>query len=150
MFRTTKQVMLFSGLMVSAASAQTNLAPNIFFGFDFVLQPIAIKWACGGSRDQDLAAFEKLIAAFPEDAKRAGLRTHIDAMLQISEGEESLIEVLGGKIAKEQAEKLCNAARPISVTWATPEQLANDDEDGMTPDQRAAWAEFWQVIEGLQ
>jgi len=137
-------------MMASVASAQSNPTINVFFGLDFILQPIAIKWACQGAREQDLATFEALIAAFPEDAKSAELRTHIDAMQQISEGEESLAQVLGGEISKEQEKQLCGAARPLSVAWVTPEQLVKDDEDGVPTEQRVAWAEFWKVVESLQ
>ena len=136
--------------MASVAFAQSNRTGNIFFGFDFVLGPIAINWACQGAREQDLATFEALIAAFPEDAKSAELRTHIDAMQQIPEGEKGLAKVLGGEISKEQAEQLCGAARPLSVAWVTPEQLVKNDEDGVPTEQRAAWAEFWRVVESLQ
>ena len=154
----SRLVFWFSGLLVfcssiagSAASAQ-NQHPigNVFFGFDFVLHPIAIKWACKGAREKDLAAFDTLFAAFPEDARSAELRSHIDALQQISEGDEGLTQVLGSQISNEQAEQLCDAARPLSVSWVTPEQLVNDDEDAVPTEQRAAWAEFWTVVESFQ
>ena len=147
---TAKRIVLALTMMASVASAQSNPAINVFFGFDFVLHPIAIKWACQGAREQDFATFETLIAAFPEDAKSAELRTYIDTMQQISEGDGGLAKVLGGDISKEQAEQLCDAARPLSVAWVTPEQLVNDDEDGVPTEQRVAWAEFWKVVESLQ
>ncbi|APG49170.1 hypothetical protein PhaeoP97_03820 (plasmid) [Phaeobacter porticola] len=137
-------------MMASVASAQSNPEINVFFGFDFILHPIAIKWACQGAREQDLATFETLIAAFPEDAKSADLRTHLDALQQISEDDEGLTLISGSEISKEQAEQLCRAARPLSVAWATPEQLVNDNEDGVPSEQRTAWAEFWKVVENLQ
>jgi hypothetical protein len=145
-----KQTVILLSLIASGASAQTNPPRNIFFGFDFVLQPIAIKWACGGPRDHDLAAIEALIAAFPKDAELAGLKAHLDAMTELSEGKAGLSEVLGGELARDQAERLCGAAKTLSIAWATPEQIANDDEEGSPPEQRAAWEEFWRVVEGLQ
>jgi hypothetical protein len=137
-------------MMPLVASAQPNSPINVFFGFDFVLQPIAIKWACQGERKRDLATFEALIAAFPEDADTADLRSHIDAMRQVPEGEEGLAQVLGGEISREHAEQLCIAARALSVAWVTPEQVIDDEDDGVPTEQRAAWAEFWEVIESLQ
>ncbi|MEM8656333.1 MAG: hypothetical protein AAGF36_16500 [Pseudomonadota bacterium] len=136
--------------MASVASAQSNRPINVFFGFDFVLHPIAIKWACKGERDQDLATFARFIAAFPEDAKSAELQSHIDALQQVSEGDDGLRQIWGRDITSEHAEKLCNAARLLSVAWATPEQLANGDNDGMPSEQIEAWAEFWKVVERLQ
>ncbi|MDE4308114.1 hypothetical protein [Phaeobacter gallaeciensis] len=73
MINLIKQTVIPLSLIASGASAQTNPPQNIFFGFDFFLKPIAIKWACGGQRDHDLAAIEALIAAFPKDAERAGV-----------------------------------------------------------------------------
>jgi hypothetical protein len=150
MIRASKRIAFSVCMMASIASAQSNPAINVFFGFDFVLHPIAIKWACHGAREQDLAIFETLISAFPEDAKSAELRTHIDALQQIPEGGEGLTLLLGSEISKEQAMQLCIAARPLSVAWVTPEQLVNDGDDGVPTEQRAAWAEFWQVVESLQ
>ncbi|MCF2905690.1 hypothetical protein L0666_11890 [Octadecabacter sp. CECT 8868] len=150
MTRATRRIAFSLGMMSSVASAQSNPAINVFFGFDFVLHPIAIKWACQGSREQDLTTFETLIAAFPEDARSAELRAHIDALQQISTGYESLTQVLGSEVTNQQAEQLCAAARPLSVAWVTPEQLVNDDEDGVPTEQRAAWAEFWKVVESFQ
>ena len=157
MMPSAKNRIAFSlGMMASVASAQPNPRGNVFFGFDFVLAPIAIKWACQGSREKDLATFETLIAAFPEDAKDAELRTHIDAMQTISEGDKSLTQILGGEISKEQEEKLCDVARPLGISWLTPEQLGNRGEDGAPTEQIAAWAEqiaawaeFWTFIESL-
>lgn len=150
MDRATRRIAFAFTIVASVASAQSNPAPNVFFGFEFVLQPIAIKWACQGAREQDLATFEALIAAFPEDAKSAELRTHIDALQQISVGEEGLAQIWGGEISKVHAEQLCRAARLLSVAWVTPEQLDNDDEDAVPAEQRVAWAEFWKVVESLQ
>lgn len=147
--RTTKRIAFSLSMMASVASAQSDPTTNVFFGFDFVLQPIGIKWACQGAPEQDLAAFETLIAAFPEDAKSAELRIHIDALQHFLEGDEGLRKILGREISEEQAQQLCRAARPLSVSWITPEQLVNDDEDGVPTAQRAAWAEFWRVVESL-
>ncbi|WP_170431200.1 hypothetical protein [Ruegeria arenilitoris] len=138
------------GLMASAVSAQTDPAINIFFGFDYVLQPIAIKWACGGQQSEDLTAIEALIAAFPEDAERADLRGFVDSMLQVSERRAGLTEILGAELTSKQTEQLCAAARPLSLVWATPEQLTNGGEDTIAPEPSAAWAEFYRVVEHLQ
>ena len=150
MTRATRRIAFSLGMIASVASAQSNPAISVFFGFDFVLHPIAIKWACEGSREEDLTAFETLIAAFPEDAKSAELRTHIDAFQHISTGDEGIAQILGREVTNQQAEHLCAAARHLSVAWVTPEQLVNDDEHAVPTEQRAAWAEFWKVVESLQ
>ena len=150
MTKASKRIAFSLGMMASVASAQSNPAINVFFGFDFVLHPIAIKWACRGEREQDLAIFETLIAAFPEDAESAELRSHIDALQQVSEGDEGLTQVLGSQISKDQAEQLCDVARPLTVAWVTPEQLVKDHEDAVPTEQKLAWAEFWKVVESFQ
>lgn len=150
MFKTIKQFILHLCMTASVASAQDSPPANVFFGFDFVLQPIAIKWACGGPRDHDLAAFEALMAAFPEDARRANLQSTIDDMLHVSVGEAGVNEVIGAEVTSKQAEQLCNVARPLSIVWATPEQLINHDEDAIPPEQKSAWAKFWETIESIQ
>ena len=66
---------------------------------------------------------------------------------KISTGDEGITQLLGSEVTNQQAEQLCAAARPLSVAWVTPEQLINDDEDGVPTEQRAAWAEFWKVVE---
>lgn len=118
--------------MVSAVSAQTDPAINNFFGFDYVLQPIAIKWACGGPQSEDLAAIEALLAAFPEDADRADLQGIVDSMLQASEREAGLAVVLGAEITSKQSEQVCAVAQALSLVWVTPERLANGGEDKIT------------------
>ena len=54
-------------LSSSIASAQFNP----FFGFDFLLTLIAVKWVCWGVSEADLVAFEAYFSEFPEDAKTA-------------------------------------------------------------------------------
>ena len=145
-----RQFVLCSTLLASIASAQTQPPINLFFGSDFVLHPIAIKWACGGQSDQDLSQIAVLMAAFPKEAERAELQNIVDALLEASEREAGLSEILGAELSNEQVERLCIAARPLSIEWATPEQLANDDEDGVPQGQRVAWEAFHQVVEELQ
>ena len=150
MARATNRTAFALIVMASVASAQSSRIGNVFFGFEFILHPIAIKWACGGQREQDLATFRKLIDAFPEDAQDAELPIHINALERVSRGDEGLVLVLGSEISKQGAEQLCGAARPLSVAWVTPEQLVNDDEDGVPTEQKVAWAEFWRRVESLQ
>ena len=92
---------LLSGLLAlcvtmagSATSAQTQYpVQNAFFGFDFVLQPLAIKWACGGKKDQDLSQIEMLVVAFPEDAERAELAPMVAELSEVASGLESLPQI---------------------------------------------------------
>ena len=149
---------LFSGLLGfwvslvgSAASAQ-NQDPisNVFFGFDFVLHPLAVKWACGGQRDQDLSKIETLIVAFPEDAEHAELALTVVALSEMLSGLESLPQLLGGALSDQQVNQLCAVAIPLTIDWVTPEQLLMHDESGMSEEHQAAWASFWSVVEGFQ
>ena len=150
MARAIKRIAFSLGMMASVAAAESNPGGNVFFGFDYVLHPIAIKWACQGPREQDLAAFKALIAAFPEDAKRAELQSHIDAMQKMPGGHKSLAQLLGAEISKVQQKKLCDAARPLNVAWLTPQKLLTNSEYGISGEQKAAWAKFWKVAASLQ
>lgn len=154
----SRLVFWFSGLLVfcssiagSAASAQ-NQHPigNVFFGFDFVLQPLTIKWACRGERDQDLRQIEALVVAFPEDAERAELKPLVAKLSEIASGPDSLPQLLGAKLNSQQVDQLCAAALPLNINWVTPEQFIMGDESGMPDEQEAAWANFWRVVEDFQ
>ncbi len=150
MLTTTRWLFLLVALISTSTSAQTKPRNNVFFGFDFVLKPIAIKWSCGGARDQDLAALDVLIAAFPSDAEEAGLPSIIDSLLQTSEGDNGLAVILEVELSDQQTEQLCAAALRLNLVWATPEQLVNNDEDNITAEQQDSWENFFQVIEDVQ
>ncbi|MGH1330561.1 MAG: hypothetical protein ACRBBK_06735 [Paracoccaceae bacterium] len=138
--------------MAGSATTAQDQHPigNAFFGFDFVLHPLAIKWACGGPRDQDLSQIETLVVAFPEDAERAELAPMVAALSEMASGVESLPQILGGELNGQQVEQLCVAALPLTIDWVTPEQLFMGDESGMADEQEAAWANFFGVVEDFQ
>ncbi|WP_244915573.1 hypothetical protein [Phaeobacter inhibens] len=123
---------------------------NVFFGFDFVLQPLAVKWACGGKRDQDLSQIDMLVVAFPEDAERAELAPMVATLSQMASGVESLPHILGADLNEQQVEQLCAAALQLNIDWVTPEQFVMGDESGIPDETEAAWANFWRVVESLQ
>ena len=133
----------------SAAFAQSQRSINVFFGFDFVLHPLAVKWACGGQRDQDLSQINTLIVAFPKDAERAELGPTVAALSEMASGLDGLSQILGAELDGQQVEQLCEAALPLNIDWVTPKHLVDDDEISVPSEQREAWAEFWQVIENL-
>ncbi|MFV1497991.1 hypothetical protein VW040_16815 [Phaeobacter sp. JH85H1] len=149
---------LLSGLLVlcvttagSATSAPTqHPVQNVFFGFDFVLQPLAIKWACGGKREQDLSQIEMLVVAFPEDSERAELGPMVAELAELASGLESLPQILGAELKGQQIGLLCAAALPLNIDWVTPEQFIMGDESGIPDEMKAAWANFWRVVESLQ
>jgi len=149
---------ILSGLFIlgismsgSATNAQTqHPVQNVFFGFDFVLQPLAIKWACGGKEDQDLSQIELLIVAFPEDAERAELAPMVAELNELASGLESLPQILGTELSGQQVELLCAAALLLNIDWVTPEQFVMGDESAIPDDMEVAWANFWEVIESFQ
>lgn len=157
-FVRSRIAVLMSGLLciwvttaVSPASAQNqNPIHNAFFGFEFVLQPLAIKWACGGQRDHDLSQVETLIVAFPADAAQAELGPLVATLSEMASGLESLPQVLGAALNDQQVNQLCAAALPLNIDWVTPEQFIMGDESGIPDEQQAAWANFWNVVEGFQ
>jgi hypothetical protein len=145
-----RQIGLYSVLCTSVASAQTQLRSNIFFGFDYVLNPIAIKWACGGDPAQDMSQIAVLTAAFPKDAEQAGLQKLVDSLLETSRRNTGVLEILDAKLSDEQVTKLCSAALPLRIDWATPEQLVSGASDTVGNEQIAAWNAFYKAVEDVQ
>lgn len=143
-----RRLVLLVGLIASPANAQNDFTINIFFGFDFVLQPLAIKWACGGEREADLSRIETLIDAFPEDAECAELQEIVDTLSKLSEAPPNLTQLLGGEISLQQAARLCPAALPLNIEWLTPEVLSSGDE-GMSEEQKIVWEIFYKIVETL-
>ena len=137
------------GLIASAANAQDKFTPNVFFGFDFILQPIAIKWACGGDTETDLSQIDALIRTFPEDAKNTDLKSAVEVLFKASNHEAGLIKVLGTELSDQQAKQLCTKALPLNMNWITPQQLVADDEEGVPRDQKKALEAFFQFVETL-
>lgn len=134
----------------SAASPQNQYPSNVFFGFEFVLQPLAVKWACGGQRDQDLAQINALIVAFPEDAKQAEIGSIIVTLSDMADGLDILPKLIGIEITGQQVEQLCAAALPLNIDWLTPEHFNRRDESEVPVGQETGWADFFAVVEGFQ
>mgnify|MGYP007089912696 CR=1 FL=1 len=144
-------LMLGTSMTGSATTAQAqNSVQNVFFGFEFVLQPLAIKWACGGERNQDLSQIDVLIVAFPEDAERAGLAPMVAQLSEMASGLGSLPQILGTEWSGQQGDLLCAAALPLNIDWVTPQQFIMGDESGIPDDMEVAWANFLEVVESLQ
>lgn len=140
--------MLLVSSLASPTKAETHTNP--FFGFDFLLTPIAIKWACGGDTKDDLAGIERLVEAFPEDAKRADISAVLEKTLVHAAQGDGLEVFLGTSLTQSQNERLCDAALPLSLAWVTPEQLAEGHSEGAPPDQDEVWRQFYMTVESLQ
>ena len=147
MFTTIRKALFaLTALSATAANAEDGNQINVFFGFDFVLAPLSIKWACGEDHERDLLRLQALMAAFPEDAERAELQQHIDAMLEMRGMETSVSELIGREITPQQTTQLCNAARPLNIEWLDANALQTGD--GEQPiGQRAAWETFFNLVE---
>jgi hypothetical protein len=145
-------LLFLSSTLAGSATFAQNQHPigNVFFGFDFILQPLAIKWACGGQRDQDLSQIEALVVVFPEDAERAELRPMVATLSETASVPDSLPQVLGAELNRQQVDQLCAAALPLNIDWVTPEQFIMGDESGIPDEQEAAWANFFRAIEDFQ
>ncbi|SMP31737.1 hypothetical protein [Shimia sagamensis] len=124
--------------------AQDTMIMNPFFGFEFVLTPIAVKWVCGGERTNDLVQINRLIDAFPEEAEAAEIPSHLAALQNV----ETLSVLLGTPISAENSKKLCSAALPLNLNWALPEDLVSG-ANNMLPQQERAWAVFYGTVEAL-
>lgn len=129
------------------AMAQGTFVPNVFFGIDFILQPLAIKWACGGERAADLAQLEKLMAAFPKDAKAAGLPQIVAQMAAISDRDAAFLQMFWSDLSQAQARRLCTAAMVLNIHDLTPEALRENHDMG--PVQATNWKRFFEVASSL-
>lgn len=144
-----RAALLGCSLTATTAAAQTSPSVNVFFGFEFLLQPLAVKWACGGASDQDLAQIDLLVSAFPEASKPADLGTIVDAFLEVSRKETGLADVLGAELTNQRADRLCAVALPLNIDWVTPDALRNGDDSAAPQDQVDAWKAFWNVVEKM-
>jgi len=142
------ECVLATSIALSASStvAQGDSPISVFFGFDFVLAPLSIKWACGEDHERDLLRLKALMAAFPEDAERAELQHHIDAMLELPQAASSVSDLIGRQITPQQTAQLCNAARPLNIEWLDANALESGDGE-QPPKQRAAWEAFFRLVE---
>ena len=127
--------------------AQGTFVPNVFFGIDFILQPLAIKWACGGERAADLAQLETLMAAFPKDAKAAGLPQIVAQMAIISDRDAAFLQMFGPDLSHAQARRLCAAAMVLNIHDLTPEALRENHDMG--PLQATNWKRFFEIASSL-
>ncbi|MBO9472076.1 hypothetical protein J7413_00850 [Shimia sp. R10_1] len=140
-------VLPVAALVVSFAhvgSAQ-QVPINPFFGFEYILTPIAVKWACGGAKSEDLARFRAVVAAFPDAAAEADLEMYLKQMQAVSE----VSEVVGMSLDASQEAALCAAAEALTVAWLTPERLLSDDYSTGDAQQDLAWTAFFEQVEGL-
>lgn len=140
----------FLSLIATFAHAENSFKPNIFFGFDFVLHPIGVKWACGGEREKDLKKIEALIVAFPEQAERAELRRHIETLSTLSDDQAGVLAILGAGMSRADVGQLCAAALPLNLEWLTPQAWASASDGGMSESQRLAWLGFYQFAETIE
>lgn len=142
-------IILSTSLLAAAASAQNQYSPNVFFGLEYVLEPIAVKWACGGQSDEDLAALEALVSAFPEDAEEAELGEIVETIFEVSKRDTALSDIFDVTLTDEQTKKICAAARPLSIAWMKPEHMHPDGEAVAPPEEIEAFKAFLQTLEGL-
>ncbi|WP_298854732.1 hypothetical protein [uncultured Ruegeria sp.] len=129
-------------------SGESYPASSAFFGFEFVLVPVAIKWACGGESSKDLAALDALIDAFPSDAQRDDLQQIID-LLRTTDLDTLVTTEIGVELARTQLHQLCEAALPLSLDWITPEGKRGNKEDAVKAEHFAAYENFYYVVEGF-
>ena len=137
-------------LTSNMAVAQTRTDVNVFQFFEYALTPIAIKWACGGQRDKDLAALDAIISANLEDAKEAELPKYIDLFVELSKREGGITEILGFEPTDQQKKQLCAAALPLSLGALEIEGSPGQTDEDFVSDQEAKWAAFYGVIEDWQ
>jgi hypothetical protein len=131
-------------LIASIAVAETQSEINAFFGFEYILTPVAVKWSCGGSPDEDLAALEAIIAYNPKDAEEAELEQVIELLLEVSKRDTGMSEILGFEVADAEEAKLCAAAARASI----PQEKDVEDAAFLAAWQ-AALQDFVAVIEEI-
>ena len=139
------------GLMclTSPLSAQDDPSQNVFFGFDFVLVPIAIKWAGGGEFEDDLTRINAVGDAFPEDAEAAQMDRILTDLAKARTGEVGVGQIVGGQLTDAQEERLCEAAGNLNLDHLSPESFAIGGDSELSKDQQLAWRNFFFVVENL-
>lgn len=130
-------------------SAQDDLSGNVFFGFDFVLVPIAIKWACGGEAEEDLSRIDAVVTAFPEDAKAAQMERIVTDLKKAQTGEVKLAQIMGAPLNGEQEDRLCTAANKLTLEHLSPETFEIGGDSELSQEQQLAWRNFFFVVENL-
>lgn len=132
--------------LASMASAKDPRQTNVFFGFEYVLSPLSVKWCCGGPSDQDLSQIDALLKAFPEDADRADLQKGVQETLEGSKRSTAISEIFDRVLSDKEVEELCAVALPLNIDWLTPEQLSTGNDEGIPFQQRAAWKAFYRLV----
>lgn len=141
-----KRLALALTLIAGSTIAQGQDAPvNPFYGFDFLIQPLAFKWSCGASADADLAHIQTLIKALPEEAERGGVQIYIDAIYAISQADDGFTQLAGGSVATADRAGLCHAAKRLNIEWLTPAHLRNEVD--FPAAETPAWTGFYAMAE---
>jgi hypothetical protein len=130
-------------------AAQEDPSTNVFFGFDFVLVPIAIKWACGGDSEEDLARIDAVVEAFPEDAEKAEMDRILTDLQKARTGEVAIDQIVGGQLNDAQEERLCTAATKLDLTHLSPDSFQVGGDSTLSKEQQLAWRNFFFTIENL-
>lgn len=141
---------LILALTCNVALAQTRTDLNVFQFFEFALTPIAIKWACGGERDQDMAVLDATISANPEDAEKAEVANAIEMLVEVSTREDGLTEILGFETTDQQKTQLCAVALPLDLGALPIEGSPGKTDEDLAAEREAKWAAFYGVIEDWQ
>ena len=136
-------------LLAAPVSAQDDPSGNVFFGFDFVLVPIAIKWACGGEAEEDLSRIDAVVTAFPEDAEAAQMERIVTDLKKAQTGEVKLAQIMGAPLNSEQEDRLCTAATKLNLEHLSPETFEIGGDSELSQEQQLAWRNFFFVVENL-
>jgi hypothetical protein len=105
---------------IGVQAEQANVISNKFFGFEYVLEPLAIKWACGGEKAEDIRKIHSLIDAHPQDAEAADLQVILDEVVKMSTSARAIEAFIPLRLTAKQKETLCAAALPLSIHWLEP------------------------------
>jgi hypothetical protein len=122
----------------------------VFFGFDFVLTPLALKWSCGGEMQADLLKISELVAAFPEQAEDARIQEIVSDFVKVAQSDSPFDRLLAKEPSPQKQAELCEVARPLEAPWSSPEALRDDEDAGLSESQKDAWQAFWRYIEKEQ
>ncbi len=137
-----------SALLIATLPLQSmaeDFKPNVFFGFDMILTPIALKGACGGDVSGDVAQINALISAFPDDAQNAGIADHLQVLTTTAWQQKDPALVIGGGLTDDHLNLLCKRAIALDLTWLSPQTIGRDNP--MSPSRQAAWQQFWTALE---
>ena len=148
---------LYAALAATASAEPTPDHPTVprFFGFEFMLAPYTVKWACGAPYEADIDALRDMIAYWPSaPGTREIAGDLIDIEKQLEEVGFTLEDVVGSSaLIPTHRRALCAVALNLpNLTF--DRRTGSEDTFFLIPSRdvseyEVAFSEFWETIEHI-